>query len=488
MVYQRISPIPDNADSLKSEELAALAEIWREKHAELGETESYQEFVDRLHREWAIETGLIERLYSWDRGVTETLIANGILASTIERNAGMGRDDAEDTKTIIGDQLNVVNGLFSFVKDEQPLTEHYIKGLQAQFTRNQKFAEALTASGDKIKIPLEKGKYKTQPNSPRKPDGDTHDYAPPELVIDEMEQLVRCYAETESELAPEVMAAWLHHRFTQIHPFQDGNGRVARALASLVFMKAGLFPLVIRDADRKAYYDALESADGGDLVPLVDLFVARQKNSVLKAIDCEQEVRGSDHLDEILASSFEKLGTLKASEGIREELYAKAKKLTRITQDRLLDLESGITPKLQELELHKVDYKVELLYPDGISSDPRTFTLEIEGIAKELKYFANLARYSDWIGIRISTKETFYFIVSVHGYGQNDDGLLAISATVLIPDMGREGKTWKPHSSCLEPFIVNDKELIESIEKRFQPWLQTSITMGMAEWNRTLDT
>ena len=39
------------------------------------------------------------------------------------------------------------------------------------------------------------------------------------------------------DVAPEVEAAWLHHRFTQIHPFQDGNGRIARALATLIFVK-----------------------------------------------------------------------------------------------------------------------------------------------------------------------------------------------------------------------------------------------------------
>ena len=42
-------------------------------------------------------------------------------------------------------------------------------------------------------------------------------------------------------------AAWLHHRFVQIHPFQDGNGRIARALSTLIFVKAGWFPLVVRD-------------------------------------------------------------------------------------------------------------------------------------------------------------------------------------------------------------------------------------------------
>lgn len=37
--------------------------------------------------------------------------------------------------------------------------------------------------------------------------------------------------------------------FAQIHPFIDGNGRVARALSSAVFLKAGYLVLVVRDED-----------------------------------------------------------------------------------------------------------------------------------------------------------------------------------------------------------------------------------------------
>lgn len=61
---------------------------------------------------------------------------------------------------------------------------------------------------------------------------------------------VRVVLDGEMEVSPEVEAAWLHHRFTQIHPFQDGNGRIARLLASLVFIKAGWFPLVVTRDDR----------------------------------------------------------------------------------------------------------------------------------------------------------------------------------------------------------------------------------------------
>ena len=58
-----------------------------------------------------------------------------------------------------------------------------------------------------------------------------------------------------------MLAAWVRHRFTQIHPFQDGNGRVARLLATLVFSRAEWLPLVVRRDDRVRYLDALEAAD-----------------------------------------------------------------------------------------------------------------------------------------------------------------------------------------------------------------------------------
>jgi Fic family protein len=102
-----------------------------------------------------------------------------------------------------------------------------------------------------------------------------------------MDRLVALHLEHDgASVPPEVEAAWLHHRFTQIHPFQDGNGRVARALASLVFIRAGWFPLVIRDtaSERGSYFDAIEAADRGDLDPLARLFSTAQKKAFVQAL------------------------------------------------------------------------------------------------------------------------------------------------------------------------------------------------------------
>lgn len=287
-MYRKITKIEAESRALASAELEALGKVWRERRAEVVETRAYQELVKRLQREWAIETGIIERLYVWDRGVTDILISQGIDASLIAHRGGVRREEAEHVAGLIEDQQQIVEGLFSFVQDDQPLTEHFIRNLQAQFTARQDEVEALAANGSRMAVRLLKGEYKRLPNNPRRPDGIVHEYCPPELVKEEMENLISWYREAEAKTAPEVLSAWLHHRFTHIHPFQDGNGRVARTLASMVFLKAGFFPLVVRDSDRKEYFAALEAADRGELKELIELFAVRQTALLLTALTCKR--------------------------------------------------------------------------------------------------------------------------------------------------------------------------------------------------------
>lgn len=78
-----------------------------------------------------------------------------------------------------------------------------------------------------------------------------------------------------SLLPPVIIAATVHAWLAHVHPFDDGNGRVARLLANIVVGSAGLPPLIIRvSGDRSRYINALAVSDeGGDLAPLIGVFL-----------------------------------------------------------------------------------------------------------------------------------------------------------------------------------------------------------------------
>lgn len=92
---------------------------------------------------------------------------------------------------------------------------------------------------------------------------------------------------------PVIRAAWLHNRFTHIHPFLDGNGRTARLLQDFALLSGKLFPTGVPSALRDDYYDALADADNDDWDGLVAIIANRQLSVIAKAsgIAMEREER-----------------------------------------------------------------------------------------------------------------------------------------------------------------------------------------------------
>jgi Fic family protein len=82
-------------------------------------------------------------------------------------------------------------------------------------------------------------------------------------------------------LHPLKKAAIIHHQLVWIHPFFDGNGRVARLITNLFFMQEGYPPIVLKQEQRKIYYHVLHQADNGNLSPLA-MFLAMAMNEALQ--------------------------------------------------------------------------------------------------------------------------------------------------------------------------------------------------------------
>ncbi len=289
--WRRITDLSEHDRRFSRPDLDSSRTSWIEERQSLKAAGRVERLYERLATEWAIETGVIERLYTIDRGTTETLIDLGLEA--LGRFSSAGRIE-HAAALLIEDQRAALDFLFSIVKGERALSVSYIRELHQLLCRNQTHYDAIDQFGRRLQALLTKGDWKVLPNNPTRPDGLMHEYCPPDFVGDEMEALIRMHDEhLASGVRPEVEAAWLHHRFTQIHPFQDGNGRVARALATLDFLQMDFLPLVVRNAEHKdLYIDALEAADEGDLQPLIAVFANIQSADLEAAITFVREIRG----------------------------------------------------------------------------------------------------------------------------------------------------------------------------------------------------
>ncbi len=118
------------------------------------------------------------------------------------------------------------------------------------------------------------GAYKDTPNYLYNYKGERVDFLPPDEVPGALNELInwtnnaldlpkarkKKYRRALYDIHPVLIAAEFHLRFVNIHPFADGNGRIARIFMNLILMQCGFPPTVIRNETRDDYYQALETS------------------------------------------------------------------------------------------------------------------------------------------------------------------------------------------------------------------------------------
>ena len=126
-----------------------------------------------------------------------------------------------------------------------------------------------------------------------------HFQAPPaESIPNEIDQFLAWVNEEQPELDPVLKAGIAHLWFVTIHPFEDGNGRITRAITDMLLTKADNIPqrfysmsAQIRN-ERKQYYDMLEStqSDDLDITPWLLWFLECLHNALLSSAVTLQKV------------------------------------------------------------------------------------------------------------------------------------------------------------------------------------------------------
>ena len=146
---------------------------------------------------------------------------------------------------------------------ETPLTQNFIRTLHKTLLREDYTAYRNLPGGVQASYVIHAGQYKTRPNSVITRYGDRFEYASPEETPSLMADLVDWYnkSEQEGKLSPVELAALFHYRYIRIHPFEDGNGRIARLMVNFILTRHNYPMVVVRSRKKSEYLEALHQTD-----------------------------------------------------------------------------------------------------------------------------------------------------------------------------------------------------------------------------------
>ncbi len=225
----------------------------------------------------AFDTGVLEGLYEEDAGFTLTAMQ---MASTFE---ALLQDKGNDVEQLFAGHLQGYELALDVATKAHPLTQKLIREIHEVTTAGQQVYTVYTEVGQQ-QVKLPRGAYKTNRNHVREASGRLHAYAPVDLVEPEMQKIVEATRSAEFEDAhPAAQAAYVHHSITAVHPFADGNGRVARAVASIYYFRSISLPLVIFGGQRQGYLASIRAADRGDVQRFVE-YIAHRGTDLMEIV------------------------------------------------------------------------------------------------------------------------------------------------------------------------------------------------------------
>ena len=478
-------------DSLQRQWLAV------KPHREAESPDAYRHFLvrflDKRTRRWAVETGIIEGLYTLGRGVTETLVMRGISAELIEQSAT--NKDPRELARILHDHQDAMTYVYQQIREGCPITRSAIRQLHAALTQNQPKYRAVDQFGREFDATLQRGAFKKLPNKPSRLDGTVQEYCPPEQVDSELDNLLEWYGAYIRDTAryhPLLTAAWLHHRFTQIHPFADGNGRVVRALLSWHLVQQDYLPVVITRDDRTAYIASLECADAGNLAPFVDLLAGLQKKEILAVVG-EDDAPAPNLVSQALDYIVDHIARQDNSHIAQlRSVNAVASRLAETLHTLLSQQAEVIRTRLQTagrlVETSIGEGRLEL-------GNGHWYHRHVVQTAKNSGHWANLNEARFYVKLSLMSLATvpyprLVFVVSLHHTGRQQlTGIMVATAFALIgnlhPGVSETEEEQGDYSfvDCTpEPLTFTLESDADALTPRFKQWTEQCLAMALRQW------
>ena len=174
-----------------------------------------------------------------------------------------GEAEFRDCEEMKASNVGLKMMLSEATENKQPLTQNFIRTLHKTLLREDYTVYRNLPGGMQTSYIIHAGQYKTRPNSVITRYGDRFEYASPEETPALMTDLINWYNSEEElgRLSPVELAALFHYRYIRIHPFEDGNGRMARLMVNYILSRHGYPMIVVRSRLKQAYLEALHQAD-----------------------------------------------------------------------------------------------------------------------------------------------------------------------------------------------------------------------------------
>jgi fido (protein-threonine AMPylation protein) len=163
---------------------------------------------------------------------------------------------------------------------------------------------------------------------------------PPALVVkEELDDLLKWYEKNKKNMNPLELGGVFHHRFLQIHPFKDGNGRVARELFNFILEMNDYPPIIIPISRGFEYFELLAKADKKKITPLLEFFAICMLEDYAKAI--------SSLIEDILLIMAESSGELSKDES--EEILQLVIWFISLNQEFIKKMPKKIEKKMKDI-------------------------------------------------------------------------------------------------------------------------------------------
>lgn len=217
--------------------------------------EQIENFYKKVRLEWNYHSNKLEG-NELTYGETRELLY-------FDKTSGKSHKDHREIKG----HDEAISYIEDLIENNEDLTEKVIRELNLKVLKEPYFKEAITQDGNPTHKEIKPGEYKSTPNHVKTKTGDIFKFAEPSEVPQKMEELINWYR-TSDDLHPLIKAVQLHYRFVNIHPFDDGNGRVARLLMNYSLMRDDFPPTVVESGQKDEYHSVLRKADAGEFGPL----------------------------------------------------------------------------------------------------------------------------------------------------------------------------------------------------------------------------